>query len=301
MSENIEQVNISPEVAVEAPADKVVSEQPVADQGQSLMNDQPAVADSVQAEVKQESWIDSLSDEVKSSSFVEKFKDKSIEDVIKSAINAEKLIGKKVDDFSKEELEAFMNKSGRPESADAYQLAEDLGEGAGLYKEAFHKAGVTQEQAKMLTDTLIEHNRAQAEQFEAEMQTKLQYAQEELQKEFGSAYPKRIQLAKSTIEEFGGKELLAAINNSGLGADPNVIRAFAKIGKEFGEGKIIAADSAAKFGTSVDEAKAQIARLQGDPNFMAKYMATGEYSKTSAAHKQAVKEMRELFRLAYPN
>lgn len=95
---------------------------------------------------------------------------KGVGDAVKLAREQDKLLGNAIrvpgKDAKPEEVEAYLNKLGRPETADKYELAppeklpEDLpydGERAKSFKDLAHKLGLTQQQAKSIHDWAAEN------------------------------------------------------------------------------------------------------------------------------------------------
>ena len=63
--------------------------------------------------------------------------------------------------------------------------------------------------------------------------------------EFGGAqYEANIAKAASAIDQFGGPKLREALNFTGAGNNPEVIRAFVRIGQAMGEGKFVSGNPA---------------------------------------------------------
>lgn len=236
-------------------------------------------------------WKSVLSEELKESSFLKKFEGKTLEDVLKSAANAHSLVGKKVSDFTAEDLQAFREKVGIPTKKEDYKLPTELGEKLDVLTEKYLEAGLTQEQAKSLTDTLIEQERAAVKAEETALATKLSEAKERLEKEFGTAYEKRIDMATKAIKEYGGQALLDSINESGLGLNPDLIIAFSKIGKGMAEDTIVSSDMDTTFGITPEESKQRFAAIMSDPKKMAAWK-----NPTHPNHKAVIAEIRKYTR-----
>lgn len=285
------------EAVVDTPieADTSIAEAPSEEtKSETILEESPKVE-----EVATEStWMDSLPSELKESSFVEKFKDKTLEEVIKSAISAEKLIGKKVEDFEQGDFDKYLTKQNIPTDATDYKLTEGL-ENTEEFTKVFHDAKLTQDQAKLLSDYVVEQNMAESARLQEQSVKLMEETKHELKREFGEAYDKRITLAKSAIKELGGDELLTTINDSGLGANAGFIKMMSNVGKEIGEHRIIKGEHTSSFGLTPEDARRLIGEKKKDSTFMSRYMANGEYNRASKEHKSAVSEMEQLFKLAY--
>lgn len=229
-----------------------------------------------------------LADDLKDIKSLGNFKD--VNDLAKSYINLNSLLGKKVQDWSKENVDTFAVKMGRPEAVDGYTLPEELGDSSKEFKDFAFKAGLSQEQAKTLADEIILSNRAKLEKSKSDFEAFKTKAQTELKAEFGDAYEKRMSLATKAIVEVGGEALLKAINDSGLGMNTELIKGFSKLGVDYFEAdRTVKADRTGLFGITPGEAKAMLDAKQADPEFRARL-----YSRTHPGHNEAVKEIQML-------
>lgn len=55
----------------------------------------------------------------------------------------------------------------------------------------------------------------------------------------GDKFNENVELAKRVVKRYGSEKLINSLNDTGLGNHPELIRAFAKIGKEMGEDKLV--------------------------------------------------------------
>jgi hypothetical protein len=270
-------------------------------------NSAPVVVDNVTSDNKEppvlsnlietdniKSFIDSLNPDFKESKALQNFKDAN--DLAKSYLSLNSLLGKKVSDWSKEDVEGFANKLGRPESSDKYTLPEELGEEATKnLKNVMFKAGLSQEQAKILIDEIIVDTRSKEEVGNKQLEEQRKVAEDLLKKEFGDAYEKRINVAVRAVKEVGGEELLKIINDSGLGANPTVVKAFAKLGMDYFESdKIVQGDKSGVFGITPSEAKKRIDTILAQPHSNKAY-----FDKFHPEHELIVNEIRTLGEIAF--
>lgn len=237
-------------------------------------------------------WFDSLPEELKGNKSLTNFK--SVEDLAKSYANQLSLLGKKVSDWTAEDVSKFHTKMGRPEKPEEYKFAEEMDAAAkaDFAAKAF-EAGLTQEQAKILADKLVVDSRLNKEiEAKAEIELKNKWV-EELKSEFGDAYDKRINLARKTFNELADDGLKELVVATGLHEHPNMIKLFAKIGKEFLEpDRIVSSDSDTTFGISPAEAQNRINAKLADPDFKRAYL-----SATHPKHKDALAEITRLYQL----
>lgn len=165
--------------------------------------------------------------------------------VVKSARESEKLLGNAVripgKEATPEEREAFLNKLGRPEKADAYQytapkdLPEGLpydGEKATAFKELSHKLGLTQEQSAALHDFYIGEQVGAysgiGEAKKADLQKKGVAETEKLVKEWGPLDGETAQANFEIADKIftqvpGGQDFLKELQGLGLVGDKKEI------------------------------------------------------------------------------
>ena len=127
------------------------------------------------------------------------------------------------------------------------------------------------------------------------MESSRENAVDTLQKEFGDSFDEKLGLARDAALQFGGEELMNVMDSTGLGNNPEVIKAFAAIGKAMSSDEVIGGGGRQNFKMSPSEALHAIDSKQRDPNFMSAYT-----DRDSPGHNGAVKEMQELFGAAYP-
>ena len=124
--------------------------------------------------------------------------------------------------------------------------------------------------------------------------------------EWGSTYDANLDLARRAVTEVGGDDLKEALEVSGMGNDPALIRAFAGIGRRlYGGGTTNAemptATTAAQnsnvlpMPTSPSGGQREILRLRTDEKFMLAYA-----DSTHPSHEIALAEMDALYAAAYP-
>lgn len=257
---------------------------------------QPTLAEN--AQVQQQPQIklhDLLAEDFKQHKALANFND--VNDLAKSLIHAQSLIGKRIKDMSPEDLADYKSVIGVPDAHDKYQLALEANTEMGSwYKQLAFEAGLSQDQAKKMSDAylVMERERAQMMQKEAEIQAVNNINQ--LKEEFGTAFDKQIEIAKRAVVSFGGEELKQVLNETGLGNDPRIVKMFANIGKQLLEDTVIAADHESTFGITPKDAENMIQQKMLDPEFQRAYR-----SAVHPGHKAAVEEMTRLYSLMSPN
>ncbi len=242
-------------------------------------------------------WKQDLPQEIRDDPTVKTFT--TIEGMAKSLINAQNLVSKRVEEMTPEQLGQIHARHGRPDEADGYVLAkpESLPEGleyhdalAAKAKGWFHEAGLSQAQAEKLHGFW---NEFAAESFNGANVAREAAQTEAMNKfkaELGSQFEPKVNLAKAAIREFGGQDLKDFLNDTKLGDDPRMVRAFIKIGEAVGEDTLVNGDGGGG-GMTPAEAEAKIAAIHANPAYT---------DATKPEHAGLVAEMARLFAIKHP-
>jgi hypothetical protein len=240
-----------------------------------------------------QAWYESLSEDLKGSESLKKFKD--VEGLAKSYLEVEHLAHSKVpNEKSKpEEWERFYNMLGRPEKPEGYaiQKPEALPPGVewddemvGKFKEIAHKVGLTKHQAEALTkfhtDMLTEQAQSYwtPERGMAALQSKLK--DESVVKEY-------VATLQRGVKSLGNEDFEDFLNTTGAGNDPRMLAFLHSVGSKLAE-DASPPGQGAPGGTSVEEAKGEIARIKND--------RAHPYHKGDLA---ALREMENLYKVAF--
>jgi hypothetical protein len=221
---------------------------------------------------------------------------KDMNDFVKSYLSAQRIVGAdKIpvpNKFATEEdWKAVFNKLGAPSKPEDYKYNFKEGEVdqelLSSFNQQAHKLGLLPQQAESLIkfyNDMNEGNSIQSEERAA--QTRL-HTENELKKEFGPQYAKRLdqakRLASSTLgNDFLENTLLA--DGSRLGDNLNVVKAFSNLAEKLSEDEVIKGDSSSYM--TANEIEKEIASLteEGSPY----------WSKTHPNHQKAVQEVFKL-------
>lgn len=220
-------------------------------------------------------------------------------DVIASYRDAETLIGRSPDQVlaipgdqaTDEEWHAVFGRLGRPATAEDYRLDGDhpLGDEARTrFREAAHALGLTPRQAARAWDQEVGRCRAEAEAVAAEATARREAAVRQLRQDWGAAFDERLALAKRAALAFGGDELVAALNEAGLGDDPVLLAALARIGAATAEDRGVGRGDGFQVLTPA-AAQARIDQLKADPAFVQDL-----YDKGRPGHRAALDRWNRL-------
>lgn len=199
--------------------------------------------------------------------------------------------------------DAARAKLGIPAKADAYKLTRPQLPDSMPYDEALekaalpvaHKLGLTPQQLQGLVEFIADHRVAETTAAMQTMTARMDEAAETLRKEWGAGYERQLSLAARAAKRFGGDDLIAALNETGFGNNPHLVRAFAKVASLIGE------DTMKSDGTPTapagDAALAEIARIQGEA------LRDPKHPWINADHPEhaaVLERMRALFTAAHP-
>lgn len=228
---------------------------------------------------------------------------KSPTDLLKSYVNAQKMIGAdKVvlpnKNSTPEEWLQLYHKMGMPTDFEGYSL--EKGEKAILnedfyntFKEAAFKNNLLPNQAQALFDIINNQSLQEYERQQAEQKEMREAAINGLREEWGDGFERNLQAAKVAVEEFGGDELRKYLNDTGMGNDPQLIKAFSKIGQDFLKEDTFEGESKSAYAMTPDEAQAKANEIMGD--FDGPY-----YNSSHPDHKRIVNEVNKLFKMMSP-
>ncbi|MBD3263442.1 hypothetical protein GF374_03630 [Candidatus Woesearchaeota archaeon] len=246
-------------------------------------------------------WKSLLSDEQKADPTIANTKD--LPALADQLINAQKMVGSdKVTlpgkDAKPEEWDKFYAKLGRPEKAEDYDFTEtQVPEGLTVgdddvtaFRQIAHELGLSKKQAARLYDFEIQRMGQQIDTAKTAIEQRNAEATENLKKEYGAAYDQNIALAQQLVTEYGGDDLKAFLNETGLGNDARMIRFAVKLARERAEDDLLG-KAKHEMALSPQEARQRIAELQRDKDFMEQYTDSNH-----AGHAQAVKQMNDLYR-----
>jgi hypothetical protein len=191
-------------------------------------------------------------------------------------------------------IDAIYDKLGRPKSPDGYQIDLPNGADPGFANAArgwFHKAGLTADQAKAVTESY------KALELDAVQRVQTEHAQqvEGLQKEWGAQFDRKVEVAKAALKAAGITEAQTKAVESALGP-ATAAKAFEFFGRNYAEAGPPGNETRTAPGfTNLTPAAAsqKMDQLRGDPNFMARYDHADPKVRA-----QAIEEMDALAKIA---
>ena len=228
---------------------------------------------------------------------------KDVGNLAKSYINAQQLIG--ADKLpapknpSEEQLSAIYNYLGKPESADAYEVAVDgnviTEELATSYKDVAHKLNLTPQQASGILDYYKGLADSSQEQAGQQMEFQREEVENNLKKEWGQAYDQKIAGAGQVINQFGSPEMLEwqLADGTKLGNHPEFIKAFANIAdfRQSVTSEDTISNATSSRAMTPKEAQAEIDAIMASPDYTDR--------KNVIGRNKAIERVQELYGMIY--
>jgi len=195
------------------------------------------------------------------------------------------------------------NALGRPDSPDKYQIDVKFPDGVPINQDAVkgflakaHATGMTQAQAQEALGFYSGFLQTAYQQAEQQAQEEVKTAEATLRKEMGQAYDANLALANRVVSKFGGDELVKALESTGLGRNPALVKAFAAIGQAIAEDGELPGGKPSGAALTPADAQAQINAMHGDPNVMKILM-----DKQHPEYSQTVAKRDRLYQAAFPD
>ena len=238
-----------------------------------------------------ENWKDSLPDDLKALPMLGKYKTPA--DVIKAYAHLEKHLGDKMVAPQRgtplAQMKEYFQKLGLPADAKDYvvdPVHKDKVDPEFLkgFTEQAYGMNLLPEQAKGLVDWFAQVNDAARQQQVNQYQTQVKQGLDNLKTEWGDeGYKKNLGLAKAALSEFFDAEGVKYIRDAGLGNNPHVIKALAKMGGTLTEDTIKNFVGNSGGALTRDEAQNKLneVRRPGSPYWDKNHAEHSEYKRQS--------------------
>ncbi len=250
------------------------------------------------------SWRDQIDKEISTSAAFEKFNGKEINDLATSYYHLEKKLGGNpivmpTEESTEDQWNEYYSQLGRPKEAGDYELdAVERPEGFNdnpeyekAFKEAAYKTGSNNKQANEIWKALQKTAANDYNSAVTANNDKVKTSFQELEKEWGGAYKERMENANRAVERVGGQELVEWMKQSGADKQTILIKAFAEVGASLKEdslpnSKPVAALTPTEAISKINKIRYNQSHAYNDPRH--------------AGHIEAVKEVEDLYKFAYP-
>lgn len=226
-----------------------------------------------------------------------------VEDLGRSYQNLEKLLGREkvpvpTGEDDEEGWQRWYSASGRPEAPDKYEfqrpdLPQDLPydeESEKAFREWAHINGLNKKQAKNLYDAYVKTQVERHAAWHNGQKESRARIEGDLRREYGNQYEGKVNLAKTAIREFADPDYLRWLDESGMGNDPRMIRAWIRVGEK------MTGDTKLKGAPRQEAQPADLDRAIAD--YREKYKEA-LFDRDHPNHEIRVKEYNKLFQARY--
>ena len=259
-----------------------------------------AASPSTTTAVQATDWVQNLDQDARQLVQVKGYR--SPNDLAKAYMHAERAIGSEKVAIPGKEAKAedwaqLWNKLGRPQKPDGYELKKPSEAGnyneelAGWYRQAAHQAGLTGRQAAALHDTFVQYMQQGEKMQSQQTDAKRQQLEHHLEQEWGPSYDANLTTARRAARLFADNPDMLQSLEQAIGG-PQMLRMFHRIGKHLGEDSMAGGSGRGQGNVSGSQARAEIARLQGDGEFSKKWL-----DKSHPEHEFAIGRMQDLHRM----
>ena len=247
-------------------------------------------------------WRASLSEDIRENPSFSKFKD--VNGLAASYVNLQSHLGrdkiaKPVTDSDWDDVYEFL---GRPASPDAYEVplpdglsdevaAQFTEQRLSSFKQEAHRLGLNANQVKSLVAWQAGNVSAQHEDYKGAIDQSMERGETALKAEWGRAYDQNIGFARKAFKEYGGDALASKMESSGLGNDPDVLKAFANIARTTMADKDLAGPSGGtQMALTPEEARSEASTIMARPAYT---------DRRHPEHAAMVRKVQGLFNQAY--
>lgn len=251
-------------------------------------------------------WYATLDPQYQTNPYVAQSKD--INSFVKSAIDTKSLVGANViklpgEKATEAERAEFFTKLGRPTEATAYAptvapKSEGLVDPNVLtfMQGELHKLGLSEAQGKGVLDAYLGQVNSGYETHQAQAEAVKQNGIATLKQEWGPKFDNNVKTAQLTVTQFGSPELMAKIDEAGLGNDVDFIKLMHNLGVKLLDDDAIGGENGGgQFGGTAMAAQQEIERVKMDNDFQ-----TALNSASHPGHKAAVDQWLALHKKAFP-
>ena len=203
------------------------------------------------------------------------------------------------EDATAEEFNEFYTKTGRPESADKYDLKFDPNvpiDDAYVkgFKESAHSLGLNSKQVQGLADFQVQFLKESEDERSDQAHAQAQADQRDVEKRWGNKFDERVELSKRAVKTFADRDPVVLKKLEDALGTKGFLEFWYKIANSTRESELVDGSALTSFGKSPQEAKAEINNLMLDPVFVAAYL-----DASAPGHKESVERMVSLNKIAH--
>lgn len=180
------------------------------------------------------------------------------------------------EELTEDDINKMYSRLGRPESPEKYDLSEIVPENynpsiVDEFKKKAHETGMSQEGVKKMAEWYKEVELRQHKAIKDARALQDDQNILALKTEFGVNFDNEVKNARKALDAYTDKSFRQYMDESGLGNHPALVKAFAKIGRELSEDRLVQSDTAVRMMKNEELKKSEILRLRSNKEFMEKY------------------------------
>ena len=273
------------------------------------MPDEQTTAPEVQSEPiiteqpQEASFIDTLPEDIRADASLQNFKDAG--QLAKSYVHAQRMVGADKmpvpnKNFTEDDWKQTFSKLGVPETPDDYNINYTLQEGADPqpvknFVSHAHKLGMLPQQVQGILDYYGNLETQGNEEIQKQAELNKLNSEQELRKEFGLAYDKKVNQANNVFGKFFVNDLkdVKLQDGSDILNHPGFIKALSKLSENFSEDNLGTGQTESG-GLTPQEAEREVTKIMADTKHP-------YWLKDHPGHSAAVKEMADLHNMIHPD
>ena len=180
------------------------------------------------------------------------------------------------EELTEDDLNRVYKRLGRPDEPDQYDLSEIVPPeydqtAVEQFKQKAFENGMSQEGVKKMAEWYKEVEVANLQKMEEARKQQADLQILELKKDFGVNFDREVNNARKALDAYTDNDFRKYMDDTGLGNHPALVKAFAKIGRELSEDRLVQSETAQRLAKNEELKKSEIARLRSDKAFMEKY------------------------------
>ena len=178
--------------------------------------------------------------------------------------------------LTQDDINRIYSRLGRPESSDKYDLndivpSEYNQDIITQFKEKAFENGMSNEGVRKMAEWYKEVELKQIDSMNKAKQHQAEMWKLQVMKEWGSNFEKNVQLAVKARDAYTDADFRKYMDETGLGNHPAMLKAFAQIGRELSEDKLVQSETASRIAADEASLRREIDRLRSDKDFMSAY------------------------------
>lgn len=183
------------------------------------------------------------------------------------------------EELTEDDMNRIYKRLGRPETSDEYDFSEVVPEGytnLGIideFKQKAHETGMSKAGALKMAEWYKDVETRQVQAMTKARNEQIARQELELRKEWGADFDNQLSLAIKARDAYAGDdpEFKKYMNETGIGSHPTLVKAFAKIGRELSEDRLVQSETTNRLAQNEELRRSEILRLRSDKQFMDRY------------------------------